>query len=137
MSIAKTINRVMDRSGEARPKLSANFLINPGFEHVAAGETWLLPTPFFKTFRYAPGWFDYGRIENGSIEAPGTQSYNRLRSSVANNGVQIVQNQDDIKGLCQQILHATALRGRRVRISGHNRVVTEDGNSKTGISVWM
>ncbi len=122
-----------------------NLLINPVFEHIitkrGASGTMALPTAFSDTFQYAPGWYDWGGENCGSLGQPNpaSQQYNPFRAGAnCDSGIEIEQTAQWQKGVVQLVPRGATLRGRRIRVSGCYRIPT-GGNPDdlTGISIWL
>jgi len=105
-----------------------SLVMNPQFLHLplldspSGGEAFSIASSnsFLSTTLYAPGWYDYGGVSDGSIgqstsTALDTQNFTSDYGFGAN-GVSISSNSGRAKGLVVPIPHMRALAGKRVRL---------------------
>lgn len=139
-TLARTIDLDALKDRDVSPYVGANLVLNPIFENIgtehANGLT--LHTNFSTTFQYAPGWYNFGADSSGSIGASVVQTLNPFRMKGNKAGLLITQNDGVQYGLCQPILRAAQISGRRVRVTGAYEVKTGPGGGvQAGMSVFL
>ena len=105
-----------------------SLVMNPQFLHLplldspSGGEAFSIANTnsFLSTSLYAPGWYDYGGVMDGSI-GPSTSTALDTQNFTSDfgfgtNGVSISSNSERSKGLVVPIPHMRALAGKRVRL---------------------
>lgn len=145
MSGNPTLNRLVATTGD--------LLVNPFLEHldrITAYVSNVNLTEFFNTMQIVPGWYDFTPDDAsastdvtwptvGDNENPwetGTRVGTPVSTSHPSNGARLKQPQNTLRGLCQPIYRASALRGKKVRISGVYSI-KEDPDNLVGISLWL
>jgi len=139
-TIARTIDLDALKGRDVPPYVGANLVLNPIFENIRTEHANGLAfhTNFSTTFQYAPGWYNFGADSSGSVGASVVQTLNPFRMKGSDAGLLLTQNDGVQYGLCQPILRAAQLSGRRVRVTGAYEVRTGPGGGvQAGMSVFL
>lgn len=138
--LARTIDlgRLKDR--DVPPFVGVNLVYNALFEHMGTEHAngISLHTNFSPLFEAAPGWYTFGAYSHGSASKSTTQANNPFKMKGNGSGVLVVQNSGKEYGICQPLLRAAQLAGRRVRVSGCYEVKTNPGGGvHAGVNLFL